>query len=336
MKKISIIVPVYNREKYIDRCIKSILNQSFRDFELILVDDGSTDNSIHICNKYSNINDNIIVIHKENGGVSSARNIGLEHAKGEYIMFIDSDDYIEENMLEVSYNHMFENKADLFICGAKINTYIKDKIRGIQNLKLCNCEYLINEFLEKEGIDYLPIYINSVWAKLYKSEIIKNNNLKFKEDIYMGEDSIFNLEYLNNINKIITWNDYLYNYCVRDNNDAITSSYHTDKKVPFFITSINSFKLNLINKCKCNEDFIKKFMRISFFDPISHRSNDINNYKLLISDEYINKNIDNVLANNLREQIYIFLYINKNPTLLFIYNKILNYFIKIKNILLKH
>ena len=105
MPKISIIVPIYNVEKYLDKCIKSILNQSFEDFELILVNDGSTDSCGVICDKYKKLDGRITVIHKANGGLSSARNAGIDIARGEYIGFVDSDDYIHEKMYEILYNN---------------------------------------------------------------------------------------------------------------------------------------------------------------------------------------------------------------------------------------
>ena len=106
MPEISIIVPVYNAENYLDNCIKSILNQTFEDFELILVNDGSTDKSSHICNYYKKIDSRIKLINKKNGGVSSARNKGLEVAIGKYIGFVDSDDYIHPKMYETLYNYI--------------------------------------------------------------------------------------------------------------------------------------------------------------------------------------------------------------------------------------
>ena len=114
---ISIIVPVYNVEKYLKKCIDSILNQSFQNFELILVDDGSTDSSGEICNEYALKDRRVLVIHKENGGLSSARNEGIKASSAEYVGFVDSDDYISFSMYEFLYNNLIENNADISICG---------------------------------------------------------------------------------------------------------------------------------------------------------------------------------------------------------------------------
>lgn len=117
MCEISIIVPVYNVEKYLNKCVDSILNQTFKEFELILVDDGSPDNSGAICDQYAKKDSRVKVIHKENGGLSSARNAGIEVAQGKYLGFIDSDDYIAEDMYELLYNNIIKEDADLSICG---------------------------------------------------------------------------------------------------------------------------------------------------------------------------------------------------------------------------
>ena len=113
---ISIIVPVYNVEKYLDRCIQSILVQSFKKFELVLINDGSTDNSLKICQKYREEDNRIVLISQPNKGLSAARNTGLENIHGEYVCFIDSDDFVEKNYLRSLYNNLEKNKADISIC----------------------------------------------------------------------------------------------------------------------------------------------------------------------------------------------------------------------------
>ena len=120
--KISIIVPVYKTEKYLDKCIESILNQTFKDFELILVDDGSPDNCGKICDEWAKKDDRIVVIHKENGGVSSARNTALNNIKGEYVGFVDSDDTIEPTMYEKLYNNLIDSNAQISVCDFKFIT----------------------------------------------------------------------------------------------------------------------------------------------------------------------------------------------------------------------
>ena len=116
MVKVSVIVPIYNVEEYINKCIDSILNQTFREFELILVDDGSTDNSGNICDTYKSIDNRVRVIHKDNGGLSDARNFGIEAATGEFLYFIDGDDFIHEDTLESMYNSIMKTNSDISVC----------------------------------------------------------------------------------------------------------------------------------------------------------------------------------------------------------------------------
>ena len=129
MSKISVIVPVYNAEKYLSRCIDSILNQTYKNFELILINDGSKDNSIEILRKYENIDDRIKVIDNSNNGVSKTRNIGVRLAEGEYIQFIDSDDFIDKNMFEYAINVMEQENADLVMTGFYLDIESKKRNR---------------------------------------------------------------------------------------------------------------------------------------------------------------------------------------------------------------
>jgi glycosyltransferase involved in cell wall biosynthesis len=169
--KVSIIIPVYNGEKYIDRCLNSILNQTYKNIELIIIDDGSTDNSFKLLSEYLKKDTRIKVIHKENGGQASARNLGLTKSTGDYIMFVDCDDYIELNMIEELLNLSLKNKSDITVCdlnanyGNKTNNIIKGMINASNNAN-------INFMLSDPG----PC------AKLFKASILKNNNFCFLEN----------------------------------------------------------------------------------------------------------------------------------------------------------
>lgn len=118
---VSVVIPIFNVEKYLEKCVNSLVNQIYKNLEIILVDDGSTDNSGNIANELSKSDNRIKVYHKKNGGLSDARNFGIKQAKGKYIGFIDSDDYIENEMYEFLYNNLIENKADISICGRFVN-----------------------------------------------------------------------------------------------------------------------------------------------------------------------------------------------------------------------
>lgn len=189
MAKISVIVPVYNVEKFIRRCLDSIINQTIKDLEIILVNDGSTDNSGLICDEYAKLDNRIITIHKENGGLSSARNRGLDVATGEWIAFVDSDDYIDHKMYEILYKNAEKNNCDISVCYFEyinqngISLYNAKKKLGIDGI------YDENAFLNL-------LYKNSetnlicvcAWNKLYKKEIF--DELRFKEIIHEDEEML--------------------------------------------------------------------------------------------------------------------------------------------------
>lgn len=211
MPKVSIIVPVYNSENYLARCIDSILAQKFADFELILVNDGSKDNSGKICNQYAQIDSRIIVIHKENGGVSSARNKGLEIANGEWISFVDSDDTIDNSF----YSSLIETNldVDLIICGYKeinpTSNIINNILYNIPSEQIYNKAEILKHIISSTFTN--SNLTNSCCSKIYKNSIIKIYSLKFSNR-KRGEDWLFNIEYLQLINTAIYYNQPLYNY----------------------------------------------------------------------------------------------------------------------------
>ena len=200
---ISVIVPVYKAEEYLYRCVDSILAQSYTDFELLLIDDGSPDNSGVICDEYAAKDARVRVFHKENGGVSSARNLGLANARGEWITFIDADDYIESGFLDIQK----DGSEDLLIQnykileGGKTISFIFDR-RVISELEK---QDLINENIEQQ-VFRVP------WAKFFKRDIIVSNNILFVEGVKIGEDTLFVLDYLYHVNtvKYLSSANYIY------------------------------------------------------------------------------------------------------------------------------
>lgn len=188
-KVVSIIVPVYNVEQYLRECVDSVLNQTYSDIEVILVDDGSTDHSGNICDEYAEMDSRIKVIHKKNGGVSSARNTGIEVASGERIIFVDSDDCIHPRLLE-SYREI-EDDSTTLLC-----EYTTDqetwKQCVVDNLRDCMESVSKEHFMKL----FFKDYINSPVNKYYRTAVIKENNIQFPFDMNLGEDLIFNLRYL--------------------------------------------------------------------------------------------------------------------------------------------
>lgn len=205
MEKVSIVIPVYNVEKYLEECVESIVNQTYNNLEIILIDDGSTDNTGQICEKLSCENEKIIALHQENSGVSAARNCGIRAASGRYIMFLDGDDYVLHNIVECFVNEM--KNFDLVMSGY----VIVDKRGVISRQHYDDRKFLSSKEFADQFYVYFPTIFNFVWGKLYNLDIIKNNNILFKEDIMMGEDLIFNVEYYCHVNKIhVLADEYLY------------------------------------------------------------------------------------------------------------------------------
>lgn len=208
--KISIIIPVYNVERYLPRCLDSVLAQTFADFELLLIDDGSPDRSPAICDQYAAKDPRIQVFHKPNGGVSSARNLGIDHAQGSFIAFIDADDYIEPNFLEEMLNAMNRYNADLVCCG--LWAYQKEdgnynSIRGTDEDKVFTRKEALIELLgPDDSIQTSP------WNKLYKANIIRKNNLRFPEDLKYCEDKVFILRFIMHCSKVFFTSKILYHY----------------------------------------------------------------------------------------------------------------------------
>lgn len=213
--KISVIVPVYNVEKYLPRCIDSILSQSFTDFELLLIDDGSPDNCGKICDEYVAKDRRVRVFHKLNGGVSSARNLGLDKAQGEWIAFIDSDDCVEEDYLAELLNAADLEGADFVVTLNAIKKYTEDHHIVLTNESLVNL-FSLYEF-HRNGCP---------WGKLYKHEMISNKNLRFNKNIHLGEDVIFAIMYLLEVEKVVVISSDKYFY-ERERSDSLTKSLGT-------------------------------------------------------------------------------------------------------------
>lgn len=179
--KVSIIIPIYNVEKYISLCIESVLNQSFRDYEVLLINDGTPDNSILIAHELVKHDDRFIFLNKKNGGLPSARNLGLDHASGDYIVFLDSDDYIDKTFIEKMYHTIRQENADVCVCDMH---YIKD------NTIIRTTNVNVKQYYTKN--DYL-LTLNSIpafaCAKIYKKSLFQN--LRYDENVKTYEDSHF-------------------------------------------------------------------------------------------------------------------------------------------------
>ena len=250
---VSIIVPVFNGEKYLRLCIESITSQSYKNIEIILVDDGSTDNSGEICNAYALSNDRIRVIHTQNNGPATARNIGIKNSKGSFIFFVDSDDSIENGAIELLIENYRQTKADIIVGDFK---KIKDDISDSGHNRFFSSSTLLTKqditnytrcYLKKPN--RFPLFAFS-WGRLFKSSIIKNNKIFFNTDLRTFEDVAFNFEYLNYTNEIFFLKETIYNHLVHDNYMSATMMISDNPKKLFgykqALTNISDFLKNLI------------------------------------------------------------------------------------------
>ncbi len=213
MPKISVIVPIYNAENGLSRCVDSILRQTFMDYELILVDDGSKDTSLQICNEFAKQDSRIRVIHQENAGVSAARNRGLEVSTGEYLMFVDSDDTIDESFFKEALEEIEENNADIYISGLAMETWLNGNvIKSVDYRAKTSKIYTTKTLFEDLEINYPQICICGPTCKLYKRNLIIDNNIRFKEGLNCGEDTYFNLNVFERKPRIFMTDKYYYHY----------------------------------------------------------------------------------------------------------------------------
>lgn len=246
---ISIIVPIYNTSKYLNRCIDSLIHQSLSDIEIILIDDGSTDNSLKICEEYEKRFDNIRIYSQNNSGQSVARNYGIRVAKGKYIGFVDSDDYVDSGMYESLLKVALSNNCDLCICG-------NEKYYNYSDIHTCNknAEYETEIDNQKILKNYLLQKISSYPCdKIFKRELLLNNNIKFPEGYYF-EDINFVLKSLYYSNKIAITEEKFYKYLQRSDSTTFTRS---KKHLNDFEVQVNEMFMFIRNNCICDNLIIE-------------------------------------------------------------------------------
>ena len=240
--KVSVIVPVYNVEKYIPKCLDSLVNQTLDDIEIILVDDESFDNSKDIIKEYMKKYPNIRYFFKKNGGQGSARNMGLEYATGEYIAYVDSDDYIDINMLKTMYEKAKKDNADIVICNSNVVS-LDDKIIDVLNVSKYD-DNIVN-----------ILYGNmAVWNKIYKKDILKD--IKFREKVWY-EDIDFTVKVLFNTDKISFVNESLYNYLLRPGSTMNNTNYKRNLEL---LPAFNE----MISYLKNNNIYDKNYIKLEF------------------------------------------------------------------------
>lgn len=239
---ISLIVPIYNVEGFLPRCLDSIIKQEYQNLEIVLVNDGSTDQSGLICDQYAEKDERFIVFHKENGGVSSARNVGLNKANGNYIGFVDPDDWIEPNMINKLYELIIQHNADIAMCG-----YVKEDINGLPisrpvelSTKILNKEETLNSILNPN--DFRGFLCN----KLFSVDLFREKSLYLDEDVHFCEDLLFCCQAILESKQIVYDSTPYYHYIIHNNN-ASKSNFSLKK-----LTALDSLDniINLLNDQK--------------------------------------------------------------------------------------
>jgi glycosyltransferase involved in cell wall biosynthesis len=337
---ISIIVPVYNSEKTLKRCIESLINQTYQDIEILLVIDGPTDSSVEIGKNYEKKDSRVTVILKENEGVSPARNTGLDYAKGDYIQFVDSDDYISPNMCEKLLEIVDNTGVQMVLCGFH-HLFLNRDIVKVPKAGTYTLKENPDEFLSL----YEAGFLNMPWNKLFKREFMKE---RFDVTLSLGEDLLFNLVYMKAIEKIAVIDEAMYYYIQENGQDTLSSKKRNDKyQIAVRICeAVKEFHLSLIkeneqeelNKEELNKkiaignQMIHKRLILEFLDEIEGMAYDktlSKEQKLATIDKYMNdsyiqeanKEIGNIqidykiinyfLKRKMKHMVYALIYIRK-------------------------
>lgn len=245
MSKVSIIVPVYNGEKVLPHCVESIINQDYKDIEIILIDDGSKDDSFKIINEYAAKDDRIIPVHKENSGVSSTRNMALDMATGDYIRFIDVDDWLPFDSTKMMVRTIEEEKSDLVV--ADFYRVVEGKSTKKGSIRKGGI-MTIGEYADRMLLTPADFYFGVLWNKLYKKQIIDEFRIRMDDNISMSEDAIFNLQYLEHVRLISILKSPVY-YYVKSEGSLVAKNLN--------IPGIVKMKKNVI---RYYEDFYRKIL----------------------------------------------------------------------------
>lgn len=329
---VSIIMPMYNVEKYIEKAIQSVLSQTYNNFELLIINDGTKDNSVAIAEKFLS-DKRIKIYHKENGGLSDARNFGLDRANGVYVYFMDSDDYIEPILLEKAVNEIENSNADILIFG-----YYLDNENA--NGNLLNSERIVTEtkYFEKNKNN---LFINDTtmgllgyaWNKLYKLEFLNNNNLRFEKGVSLVEDILFNSLAYKFSNKILIINVPLYHYA----NRPVQTLIKTFHKNSFDLYLKKNIALeNFFTSWNVSDKNKKKYLAISLISGIRYCANNLFSFKNELSEKekyaYLKKMLNHEATIqlikhykpiSLTDKMYKIIILRKSTLLLYIICKIL-------------
>ena len=227
---VSVVVPVYNAQRFLDRCVNSIVNQTYKNLEIILIDDGSLDDSVQMCDEWAKKDSRIKTLHKENQGAGETRNVGIDNATGKYLFFVDSDDYIDEKTIEkcIENAECYNSQAVLF---SSSNVHSNGRIyhQKVSPLRNCFCDIEVKTELLPSLFTHTMGYGVSVWGKVFLTSIIKQNNIRFvSERQYYSEDALFVLEYFSKVSIASALSENLYFYY--ENENSLSRVYREDRQ----------------------------------------------------------------------------------------------------------
>jgi len=313
MSEITIIIPIFNAEKTLEKCVFSIFDQTFKNYNVIFIDDGSTDKSSNIYLHFVENDKRFSVYFQENKGPSAARNLGLKMSLSPYVVFIDSDDYLNKNYLEYLYRGMVKNKSDL-ICSGYYEIDKNERQIAVNDYKMFSKvnitkeEFIRSLFKGTSGV---------LWTKMFKRKIIIENNITFDERVKMSEDLIFNLKYVMFCSKITILNNFLYYYNRFDAN-GISSNQNID-----YLRYVN------ITNDVIEKTFLKFNITVLDIESIKYQriwnllksiifNSTLNELKILYSDKYINSNLQFLIANNKLDNLILKLFKKQKLNLLFL------------------
>lgn len=314
--KVSVILPIYKVEKYLDRCMHSLLNQTLKDIEIIMVDDGSPDNSPVMCDQYAKEDSRVKVIHKQNAGLGFARNSGLEIATGDYIAFVDSDDFVSVTAFEILLKVALEENADYVMCGYKSirNNICVSEHKDVNQKMVMEVPDCYNVLRGMIGIDpdseYSYRHNYSVWHGIYKSTLFTEGGIRFcSERDLISEDLIFHLSLIPLCRKIVIIPDLLYNYCLNDN--SLTTTYRKGRfeaVLKLWKVSVGMVASTSLEDMKIRLDYLLLDVTLSAisYEVRYNKNNALDVLKTISANDEVHQLLDSYPIHRLCRKHYLF------------------------------
>ncbi|RHU24795.1 glycosyltransferase [Parabacteroides sp. TM07-1AC] len=314
--RVSVILPIYKVEKYLDRCMHSLLNQTLKDIEIIMVDDGSPDNSPTMCDQYAKEDSRVKVIHKQNAGLGFARNSGLEIATGDYIAFVDSDDFVSVTAFEILLKVALEENADYVMCGYKSvrNNICVSEHKDVNQKMVMEVPDCYNVLRGMIGIDpdseYSYRHNYSVWHGIYKSTLFTEGGIRFcSERDLISEDLIFHLSLIPLCRKIVIIPDLLYNYCLNDN--SLTTTYRKGRfeaVLKLWKVSVGMVASTSLEDMKIRLDYLLLDVTLSAisYEVRYNKNNALDVLKTISANDEVHQLLDSYPIHRLCRKHYLF------------------------------